>query len=294
MSGINLGKMPALIVAIVIGIIMTTTAILPLASDYSEAKTFKNEGMYYMTDDPTGYTLKYYGITGDIEVNGELVFNRADIPGNSYTLISTPQYMVRLQNYSTQSYNLWLIGIEGFNRVIGNIDNESVTINVDENQISVVGISEYPYSGEFRGIVKTGKFVMTNGSPFIVSNTDSIIIGNGTTSVHNWYDLFYIKGTIEDSVQVTAPADITVTNVVVNSSPLTNYRNASSVTSVTFDATYDGNTTNATYNRVIVPYEVTLEPDNPDTYKNLIKIVPLMAFVMLIVAAAAMIINKRD
>ena len=31
-----------------------------------------------------------------------------------------------------------------------------------------------------------------------------------------------------------------------------------------------------------------------DTYKNLIKIVPLMAFVMLIVAAAAMIINKRD
>lgn len=293
MSGNYTSNIPVLVVALVIGIVLVTSAVVPLASDYSDAKTFKNEGIYYMTDDFTDYTLKYYGITGNIEVNGELVLNRSDLPGNSYTLISTPEYMIRLQNFAAQSYNLWVFGMDGYNRVIGNVESEEVTITVDEDTISVLTVDDYSYSGEFRGIIKTGKYVMTTGDPFIVSDTDSIIIGNGTTGVHNWYDLFYIIGTVEDSVSVTAPSGITVSNISVNSTPMDGYIDGSKVTSITFDATYDTSTTNATYNRVIVPYEVTLDPDHPDGYKNLVKVIPLMAFIMLVVAAAGMIYFKN-
>lgn len=136
---------------------------------------------------------------------------------------------------------------------------------------------------------------MTNSADTIIlGSNDSFIVGNGTTTVNNWYDLFYMSGTVED-LSVSSPNTITVSNVHVNASPLSGYVNGSRLTNITFTATSTTNpdiVVNATYDRVIVPHSVTLEKDHPDTFKNMVRIIPLIALVVLVAGAASMIYLK--
>ena len=286
------GKFIGLLVFFLVGALVLVAFVPVIQETTSATNTITNDGVYNMTDDDSDYTLVYNGTSGTIDANGTVI-QRDSIPAGAWTLISTPEYMIRLQNYSAQSYNLWIFGITGFNRVLGNVETDGVTIHVSSGSITLA-TETWNYTGEFRGIDPNGSFVMTDGQPFTVHKTDSIIVGNGTTPVSVWYDLFYMIGTAED-MEVTSNGTITISDIQVNRTPLTQYVDGVSVESITFSATDGTNSTNATYNRVIVPEEVTLEKSiHPDTtLATVINLLPLIAGVGLLMFLVAEFLYTR-
>ena len=280
-------------VMVAVGVLVFATLLVPIINDAEKTtETVTNAGVYNMTDDDSDYTLVYNGLSGTINANGTVI-QRDSIPAGAWTLVSTPDYMIRLQNYAAQSYNLWIFGINGFNRVIGNVETDGVTLNIVSGSITL-DTETWTYNGEFRGIDPNGSYVMTDGQPFTVNKTDSIIVGNGTTPVSVWYDLFYMIGTVDD-MNVTSKDTITISNVVVNSTPLSKYTSGVSVESITFTATEGTNNANATYNRVIAPAEVTLElaVHADDSTRAIIGVIPLIVIVGLIAGIIGVIAVRR-
>ena len=293
----EIGKLPMAIVGITIAVIVCAVVLIPVVQESTTTHTtFVNEGVFFMTDDTTDYVLDYRGTTGDLYLGETKICNRSDLPTASWTLISTPDYLIRLQNFGSQNYSVWLIGMNGTNSVIANNTNESVTITVTDDKITTSTNLEYSYSGDFRGIAPTGDYVMTDGTNKpTVNNTDSIIVGCGTTNVIHWYDMFYINGTVDD-MDVDGITGVTVTNITVNAEPLTEYLNASILSSVTFTAT-DGEdaTVNATYDRIIVPASVTLEKSihADQTTIQLLNVIPLLVIISIVMLAVATMIYTR-
>lgn len=305
MTETNLGKMPILIVALVIGIIMATTAILPLASDYSEAKTFENKGYYDMTYTETDNITLFWDHTKptEVTVNDEVIPLLAPTVGLARTIICGDDWIVR---YSIT--NQGVLGVE-YNSASGDLSanaqgTKDLTVVASDGTATITagtGTRSATYTYLYC-VAKDGPFVMKDSAEKAYINKDSTIYGMGVSFNVAGATSIYIRtsGSINDGLTSTpfivkgTEQTITVTDVTPAYNAVNGYIDLYTIDNFVITLTDGTNTGTATYTYFIVPSEVTAEPDNPDTYKNLIKIVPLMAFIMLVVAAAAMIISKRD
>lgn len=255
-------KIPLIAISAFVVVIVLGSVLMPVLTDASDTEdTFTNEGMYYMTD-KDNYTF-VYDPTGKFIVNGnEIPFT--DIPtGERCTLVSTEELILRFANASSANYSVALINDDSHSNICDSTDAVQTTVTMNNGTLTVSknGVdTTYSYTQDsFRGIAKTGEYVMTKSTvPTKVNSDTTIIIGNGATQVSNWYDRFYIVGTVED-MTVTPPEGITVSNVVVNSTPVSGYKDLVEFSSIQFTASDGVNTVNATYNRVIVPTEITAE-----------------------------------
>lgn len=283
-----------IVIVLTVGVILAGSLLMPVISDATTTeRTYTNEGVYYMTDDPTDYVLEFRGTDQQIIVNDELVTTFADLPNSAWTLISTPEYLIRMQGPSS-NYACWITSITGTNNYIGSTTTESATVILTDSTITI-GSSVFDYTGEFRGIAKTGNYVMTPTGGFVVSDTDTIIIGNGATTVTHWYDAFYIIGTVDD-IQVSTSDSITVSNVTVHANEIMGF-NGSIVNDISFVATDGTTTVDATYNRVIVPAEVTIDKTVKLTPGEiaLINTIPVMVIVaLLMVAVGGLYLRRND
>lgn len=287
-------KIPAIAITALVVIVVLAGVLMPVLDDAMEQeRTYTNKGVFLMTDDPTDYTLEYKGVDGELWVNGERLMSFSDLPDSTWTLISTPEYVVRMQG-SGSSYTCWLTSVSGTNTYIAQNTTESATITVTDSTIQVGTSTPVNYTGEFRGIAKDGDYIMTSTGGFIVSDEDTIIIGNGTTTVTHWYDAFYIIGTVDD-INVYSSDSITVSNVKVNANAINGF-NGSVVDSITFTATDGVNTANATYNRVIVPVEVTIEKTVhfTDNENAIFAAIPIMVIIALLIAIVVVVIKSRQ
>ena len=311
--------MPILIVALVIGIIMATTAILPLASDYSEAKTFKNEGYYTMdpiTDDTNRVITWEKATPNKITIDG-VDFDMSFSENNkSYTLIGSDSVVVRYEKETN------LTGVQMFSNITGSTytsfhtntatdAGDKITITVNSSTVTVltngtspfnktanIGNDGYVINGDNNGAYS---FVMKKADipAHVLGDSEIKFIGVSVAAGPTGIAL-YGTGTFDDGITLTtiykadSVTSVTYSDPVPTYTEVTSYKDLYTLDKYNFTITYDTSTFDATYSYFIVPSEVTAEPDNPDTYKNLIKIVPLMAFIMLVVAAAAMINSKRD
>lgn len=291
--------MPILIVALVIGIIMATTAILPLASDYSEAKTFSNEGYFYVDSVEDGESINYVLSDGILTINGVAV-----APPSSTT------YPDGLTVFYTEHIVFRYDG--GAIKIRGQVNSNATAINLVITEGTITGTytsstgdhdASWTYT-EFVGMVTTEESrIMAKNTPQYI-NSDSLIDTTGLSHPANMdFYVIHLTGSMDDGMTINlynqssgaAIDDITVSNIAINTIEVEGYIDLYKLNSVTFTLT-DTNevSSDVTFTVYTVPAEVTADPDNPDTYKNLIEIVPLMAFIMLVVAAAAMIISKRD
>lgn len=306
MSGINLGKTPALIVALVIGIIMTTTAILPLVSDYSEAKTLQNDGYFRLdsiksTDEGTISFKWDHNNPGAININGtDITINYPSVDIISISLMFSDTFTIRFYKeyggFSCQAYLPYstFVGASVANGTDLMVTATNGTISV-ENTASSPATGSATYETLYYPDLN-GPWIMKNkDKSAFVSRDSTIIVANGLTNVGDRVVGLYFEGNITDGYDFTVyRSEATTSNVISVYSDVSAYKDIVALEKITFTLTSADNSTDATYSYFLVPYEVTAVPDHPDSYKNLIKIVPLMAFVMLIAAAAAMIINKRD
>lgn len=302
MSGTYLSKIPVLVVALVIGIVLVTSAVVPLASDYSDAKTFTNEGYFRMekyavTD---SFTAKWdhtdpYALTVGTD--------HVDLPTEQQTIEPTiigsdnflMRYIVRSNNVSVQFFADGETGISA-----SVTDANDMTITATAGSISFYNgttTKTVSYTGDVYVCSSEGDFTMKKIDKPAYVLDDSDIFATGRTYVLSTNFTTVLSGTIEDIDRSFWPeasvSTWTIGNVNITSSPVSGYENLNSIDK--FDWTVSDGTNNATvtYSQFIVPYEVSADTDNPAAYKNLVKVVPLMAFIMLVVAAAGMVYFKN-
>lgn len=287
-----------LAITLTVGIILAGSLLMPVLNDATTTEhKIINTGAYNLTDDDTDYTI-IYDPTGKFVIgDDEIPFNT--LPADSITIASAKDMLLRFQNFAPQSYNLWLF-IDGKTPfIVANSNNASnVEITFNEGSLTTNSAIEETYTSDdsIRIFNPNGAYTMTknNESATILKDT-TVIVGNGTTQVNSWTNRFYIEGTAED-ITVTPASGITVSNVTVNTTEISQYKEAVKLNSVTFTATDGENTVNATYNRVIVPIEINAELaqhlDNGEI--AILNALPILIIAALVVMAAGALYLKRD
>lgn len=278
---------------VTIAVIIAATVLMPVLTDATTTeKTFTNEGYYYMTDDDSDYTLTYSASTRILTANGEN-FDFSQMPDGSYTVVSTNEFLVRIQNYPAQNYGAWLI-------------TQTTRANVSEFTFTASEgnatwqTDPYTYTSDSFYSISVEKTDWTmckyNGTNYILF--DSVLTGNGTTVVNEWSDFFHIVGTLEDGVTLITSPNIEISNAQVNATEIDGFVDLYQFQSITFVATGTSETpVNVTYNQIIIPSSVTAEYEQhmTDAENTLIMVIPVLIICAIFVVATRMLfMNGRD
>lgn len=309
MSGTYLSKIPVLVVALVIGIVLVTSAVVPLASDYSDAKTFTNEGYFYMqkitADDEGTYTFDYQYDADTTTLSfkfNDVAIDTTGWPSNLPVTVATDSdnWVVRMGYYSEY------IGLQGvgYGFAFGGHNTKSVSVTFSQGTATATATnaadSTATYSTTYTEMwiyspVPTD-YVMKKADKMAYMLDDSEFYAIGITSMTTWNTAISITGTVDNfdgSIIYPPNLTTTITNKEIIKTEVDSYVDLNQLDKLTFTINDGTTTVNATYSYFIVPSEVTADPDNPAAYKNLVKVVPLMAFIMLVVAAAGMVYFKN-
>ena len=304
MSGNYISKVPVLVVALVIGIVLVTSAVVPLASDYSEAKTFTNEGYFKMTKYAADADLNLYW---SYETKNIITVNDVDY---DFSNVGQGVTVAFAENFGLRIF--W--NLAGCQLMISTgtmaadvAESEEINVTITEGTLTAVLITAgteaatqtVDISTPIYCVSSTGDYVMKKADVPAYMLADTEFIGLGITSITGaGAKTILIKGTIEDgataSIITTSGTAATLSDPVISDTEVTGYVDLYKLDKITFKGIVPGSAdTNITYNYFVVPYEVSADPDNPVAYKNLVKVVPLMAFIMLVVAAAGMVYFKN-
>ena len=302
MSG-NLYRLPIMIVALVIGIIMVTAVILPLSSEYSEDKTFTNKPRYYVDttiDDEVTITMDYDidGTTRTWYIDGEplvydLISGGAEFVNNP-TVTGTDNYVFR-----TDGRCRGLSNGTGASDFTLTVTDSSITNGTYVGNAPLFVASTTETEHIMRYSPNTTDYIL-NTSDIIACGYTNVTYGNNLQT--NLVIAF--TGNMEDGLTFTTydaydpTRTYEVTDVQIDADAVSGYNDLYTFNAVKFNVTYDDGddewTTACTYSMVVLPSEVSASTDNPAAYKALVMVIPLMAFVVLVVAAAAMIYYKKD
>lgn len=312
MSGTYISKIPVLVVALVIGIVLVTSAVVPLASDYSEAKTFKNEGYYTMdkvaADADFVLTFNYGSSIIDVDGKTMDMSTAGFTAGKAYTIMGADNFVLRmawgnnpyLQYFGDQSVSPnFITAVTAGSKITVTVSDGSVVFastDASYPNSATLTLSENTYCINPEG---KGDYTMkkADGIAYIVEDTDIIILDGISNLAANDVGI-YAEGTIDTNLEAstfrgTGTYDVTFGDFVYTTSDVSGYIDLVKLEKVDFTATQNSTDYDVSYSYFIVPSEVSADPDNPAAYKNLVKVVPLMAFIMLVVAAAGMVYLKN-
>jgi len=287
-----------LIITLVVGVILTGALLGPVINDATTTEhKIINTGAYNLTDNDDDYTISYDPTGKFVIGDKEIPFNT--LPADAITIASAKDMLLRFQNWAAQSYNLWLF-IDGKSPLViaSSSSPSAVEVTFDDGALTTNTTIEETYTSDdsVRIFNPDGKYTMTiYNQPATVLKDTTVIVGNGTTQVNAWTNRFYIEGTAED-IEVTPATGITVSNVTVNTTAISTYKDAVKLDSVTFTATDGDNTVNATYNRVIVPIEIDAELSQHLTPGQiaLLGAIPVLVIVALLVVAVGVVARRND
>lgn len=287
MSGTYISKIPVLVVALVIGIVLVTSAVVPLASDYSEAKIFKNDSTFRMSPVGEGtLTIEY--------ANDQFTVN-----GATYDYSARPITQGTIMFYetahSTRAGYLYVNNVEtgGYQRAsVARTDTMTMTYDGSTKTCSIETVhngtnysSSHTYSEEVYYIDPSGEYSWASELPAVA------YIPDDWNNFNTWSDnADYFYAIIGDDITINydEPPEGTTTSLVTSDVP--GYNGIKKIDSYTLNIPGSDPIACRGY---ILPYEVSADPDNPTAYKNLVRVVPLMAFIMLVVAAAGMVYFKN-
>lgn len=294
MSGNYISKIPVLVVALVIGIVLVTSAVVPLASDYSEAKTFKNEGYFYVNKVTEGTTTISFDYTNpNVLTVNDKAYSFNGMPSD-ITVALTDNTFLRFQ----PGTRLTLVASDR-NYAAGTATSKNLSITATDGTMTVNLTGSDPATIAYTDlyvISDSGEYVMKKSNESVYILSDTVFFGAGRSTIGT-SDTEFLKftGTIDDGVTISTlrGSENTFTTPIINNSEVASYVDLYQLSSITTTATNETGSSDLTYSYFIVPAEVTADPDNPAAYKNLVKIVPLMAFIMLVVAAAGMVYFKN-
>lgn len=273
-----------LIITLVVGVILTGALLGPVIEDATTTeKTFENTGYYYMTDVGADESYTYEFVSSPAKawtVNGETL----TFPEGAYNVLVTDEHFVR-SNGQIESSSIASMTVT--------VTAESIT-----GTYTASGVDHdinWTTDGFYGAIPTKDSFVMTNPDATTYVNSDTEVIGFGISNLSGQYPIFHIVGDMEN-VTITSPdSSITISNVAINKTAVDGFIDLYEFESITFDATKGDNTATITYNRVILPTEVTAELTNHLTpgQISLMGAIPVMVIVALLMAAVGAIALRR-
>ena len=285
--------MPILIVALVIGIILTTAAVIPLVNSYVDDTTDvynnTNSTVSKLIGD-SDYTITIDGTTYALEINDVDVTPTAQI-GLVFTDLFNIVYNTSSGSQLFSSSDIAHTPITMTGDVTIEISGSDVTITYGTStpQTEVTFEIEWGYIYDLTG--DYGMYRLYNTSKTIyVNSIDDICGANvlGTTS-----DWFIYEGA--NVRTLVSEESTTATYTLTEVSGYNDLYTLSVGSNGSYAFVVDNNGSDYTVHPwiVIAPLEVTGHKPGSE-YNSLIAILPMMAFIMLVVAAAAMIYSKKD
>ena len=280
--------MPIMIVALVIGIIMVTAVIVPLTESYTDNNTTAyntSSGILSKISQDEEHTVVYTTTDKNVTVDGTVV-----VTGNSRIICMTDQFIL----YSGDTV-LW-----------NDIDNTNIsttgdiTVEIDGSDISVTDSADTPESRDYTvnwcfipALVGDYKLIgnATSAVSVYLNSADQIYGSNWLSTTSEWFSFVGTTVTIGDE---TIEADLNLTPVSGVSDVYTAMVGGGANGEYTFVVDNNGADYTVHPRFYAVPASVSGVNDDAKTYVSLVAIIPLMAFIVLVVAAAAMIYYKKD
>lgn len=278
-----MNRIIGLVLALVVGGLLVGGLLIPSIEGITATeKTFENTGYYYMTDvgADESYTYEFVSTPSKAwTVNGEAL----TFPEGAYNVIVTDEHFVRSNGQ-----------IEG-----NSIASMTVTVTAESitGTYTAAGVShdiDWAVDGFYGAVPTKDSFIMTDPDGTTYVNSDTEVIGFGISNLSGQYPIFHIVGDMEN-VTVTSPdTTVTIDNIAINKTAVGGYIDLYKFDSITFDATKGANTATITYNRVILPTEVTAELSNhlDATQIAMFGVISILGIVALVVVAANGIRNK--
>lgn len=289
-----------MIVALVIGLILTFTAVMPLVSDYSETKTFTNKGYYDMTyTESDSVTISWdHTDPKKITINDNTVDLTVGV-GLSYTIVCGDDWIIRYTPSNTDD-RLTVIGGSTYAEAAVSTEKDlTISATGGTASITITGADAISKTyTELYYISSDGAYVMKNTDEVAYVNGDSEILAMGTSNITGLSGIgVKITGTIDDDFtgSIYRRDNATVESITANYVEDGNYIDLYKISSfdVVIKDTSNDVTGNASYTYFIVPAKVTAEPDNPTAYKNLVSVIPLFALILLVAGAASLVYFKN-
>lgn len=291
-------KFPMLIVGVVVALVLAGAVLPVFAETTSATDTFSNvEGsqsyMEKIGPDTENYTFVFDGVNNP----GWITVNGVDVRPNEGTLFCVDNFGLIRNNRGIIDDRFSEVRLEFGN---GPGTTQYVNISIINGVCSYIwGTETTPTTidisaGGF-GIIDKGDYVMSGASQHKYLTDDSEIYGQGLTGVSGgaWNTQLVVKGNIEDNVNVTciyppAQSDTVFSDIVIVKQSISGYVDLYDMDKITFVATYGENApTDCTYNRVIIPAQVTVEKAvHPDgALSVMLNILPLLAIAGLVTGA---------
>lgn len=281
------GKFVGLLVAFLVGALVLV-AFVPIINETTSATdTFENKGLYYMTNPTESMHVEYLG-SNNWEINDEPL--DYTIAGATNILIFDDIFVRNNGQVRGGATATW--------------DSADLTIaNGTVTGTQVIGGNSssltWTYTDSFVAVNGSGEWVMKAYNQESYIKADSEIIGMGMTQIkddggNNALITCYVSVSDLTATVTTSNTNVTISDVEVNTTPVSGYIDLYKFTSVTFKATWGTYTSDCTYNVVIVPSEVTAEKSiHPDsTLATIIDLLPFIAGVGLLMGAVAYFLRR--
>lgn len=296
MSGNNLKTIPIMIVTLVIGFIMVTAAVMPLAADYSEAKTFTNEGYYNIAyTESEELTVQWDpAAPGTLVINSESYTVPSGLP-SGVSIVCADDWIIR---YTANS--VILFSSDYREATTSNGDKFQLTASGGTATVEFIGDSTTTYTKSYTFIYHistTGDYVMKKSNDPVYLNGNSTVYAMGSSNAFSTTGIgVKIEGSIDSEFtgSIFRRQNVSVDTITPDYSEVRGYNDLYTLLKfnvILKDTTNDA-TASVTYDYFIVPAEVSANPDNPDTFKNLVRIIPLISIVALVAMAAGMLYLK--
>ena len=285
---------PKRIVALVVGasvmVLIFSALLVPIINDATTTeKTFKNSGLYYMTNPTETMHVEYLG-SNNWEINDEPL---------NYTIAGATNILIFDDIFVRNNGQVRGSATASWDSADLTIANGTVTGTqvIGGNSTSL----SWTYTDSFVAVNGSAEWVMKAYNQESYIKSDSEIIGMGMTQVkdadgNNALITCYVSVSDLTATVTTSNTSVTISDVVVNATPVSGYIDLYQFTSVTFKATWGTNVTPCTYNVVIVPASVTAELTvHPDSATNaLLSAIPIIAMIGIVLAVVGVAIVGRN
>lgn len=302
-------KLATIIVAVIVGVILTSAILVPIVSDHTSAqKTVTNEGSYFTTPDDGEHTVVINAET--ITYDGEpCIYPDLSLYGSA-TLMVGEDWFVRLNTATGNTVAVTIAGPPQNYANMGNSADGDITIVINGTGISATSATQTTpivRTGLTYTIADKGDYVLAH-DPYVLANTEFVGAIRNTTA----YDVFEIVsgpiGTVADYDTVACRLwsfGETVTGTMTGATYTTTLNTVDGdlkkldVINQTIDMSFPeagAVSRNITIDYVIVPVSITY--DNPayvgNNLSSMLNIIPIIVIMGLVVGLAAAFFAGRN
>ena len=294
-----------LIITLVVGVILTGALLGPVIGEATATeKTFTNPGVFnYGTfSEGDSYTMEYTKgdssfTVNDVETELTLSVN------SSVSVVASDNVLIRY-GHDNSGYFSQIVGVrDGGSEYFTTPDSFTLTINNDQLNVSFVSGGStntlvFNYTDMYALVPSESEAVLKVATDTAYIKGNSPLYASGLTTIDSWHNIIHFEGNYNDGITITCPnlEGVTFDNITWNIEAVDGYIDLYKLTSVEFDAHYNGNTVHATYSYFAVPSEVTAELSNHLTpgQISLMSAIPVMVIVALLMVAIGGIALRRN